>query len=84
MPLKYSPPRKNDFFIMEKIHASTMSDEYKQIFNEVRLSMNIVTASDLVELQSGTKVLASTYNGVNDRKSKWTWPQHVPFHKTMV
>ena len=67
---------------MEKIHESTMSDEHKQIFNEVRLSMNIITASDLVALQSGTKILASTYNGVNERKSKWTWPQLVPFHKS--
>ena len=81
-PWKYTQPRNNDFFIMDKIYKSTMSDEYKQIFNEVRLSMNVVTASDIVPLSSGSSILKPIYDGHNYRQSTWKWPNHIPFHKS--
>ena len=81
-PWTYKLPRAHDFFLMEKIYESNMSDEYKQIFNEVRLSMNVVSASDIVSPNSGNTILRPIYDRKAYRASKWKWPNHLPFHKT--
>ena len=81
-PWTYQLPHANDFFLMEKIYESNMSDEYKQFFNEDRLSMNNVSASDIVSPNSGDTILRPIYDGKNYIMSKWKWPNYTPFHKT--
>lgn len=73
LPL-YTPPRINDFFLMDKVLASDISRDHVNIFNHVRMYLNIITASDIVSLGSGACIMSTARNGTLKRRSKLGWP----------
>ena len=81
-PWIYNSPREHDFYIMEKIYSSTLSLDYKKTFNEIRLFMQVLTASDIVEVGSNNSILQNVYDGIKSRQSNWKWPCKIPFHKS--
>ena len=69
-PWTYQPPRQHDFFIQEVFVNSDFNDDIIQQLNEVRLYMNLLTASDIVLLSSGHTILPNILQGANHRQSK--------------
>ena len=55
----YSAPRRNDFFLMDVVLRSSISQEHKEIFNRVRLNLRLLTASDIVLADKSTKFIPS-------------------------
>ena len=47
----YSLPYKNDFYLMDAIIDSDLSVHQKQVFNQLRLYMKVITASDLYDIE---------------------------------
>ena len=45
----YQPPRENDFYIMDVVFDANLSIFHKQVFNQIRLYMKILTASDIID-----------------------------------
>ena len=74
-PWTYQPPRQHDFFIQEVFVNSDFNDDIIQQLNEVRLYMNLLTASDIVLLSSGHTILPNILQGANHRQSKLEWPR---------
>ena len=70
----YTPPRENDFFIQEVFMKTNLSTESKQQLNEVRLSLKVLTASDIVPLGENDTILPTIYNGYSTRNSSFEWP----------
>ena len=78
----YKPPRTHDFFLMDIVFASNISEEAKNIFNQIRTHLQLVTAADLVEVGSNGTILQNIYDMKNFRHSKWEWPRVLPFPET--
>lgn len=78
-PWTYTPPRHNDFFLNYVVFRSNIPNEHKQIFNEVRIHLHLINASDIVSLNSGTRILPNIINGFNNRGSSLQWPNTLPF-----
>ena len=78
----YNPPRINDFFLMEEVYKADISTEAKEIFNQIRTYLQLVTAADIVEVGSNTAILKNIYEMNNCRKSEWEWPIVLPFPAT--
>ena len=78
----YNPPRVNDFFLMEEVYNANISTEAKEIFNQIRTYLQLVTAADIVEVGSNTVILKNIYDMKNNRKSEWEWPIVFPFPDT--
>ena len=78
-PWIYTPPRLNDFFLNYIVCRSNIPSEHKQIFNEVRIHLHLITASDIVSLNSGAKILPNILRGINNRSSSLQWPNTLPF-----
>ena len=49
----YKLPRINDFYIMHIVHSTNLSTEQKQMFNQTRMYMKIISASDLIDDKTG-------------------------------
>ena len=77
----YQVPRKNDFHIMDVIMSSDLNDEQKAMFNQVRLKLKLLTASDVVLADSGTRIHPDIYQGTNHRASTIQWPKVLDFPK---
>ena len=78
-PWTITLPRHNDFFLNHLVYQSNISDENKIIFNEIRIHMKLITASDIVALDSKTKILPNIYECRNHRSSNLSWPNTLPF-----
>ena len=83
-PWTYTPPRTNDFFLNETVHNSTISSEHKQIFNEIRMSLKIITAADIVGIGSGSQILPNILLGINHRTSTLEWPNCLTFPPSWI
>ena len=70
----YKQPRKNDFFLMDAILRSNIPIPQQEIFNRVRINLRLLTASDIVVCNSGTKLLPNILQGINHRHSSFSWP----------
>ena len=70
----YTPPRTNDFFLMDAIHKNVNNTEHVQIFNHVRIALKLLTASDIVALGSGNRIIPAILKGDNSRTSSLGWP----------
>jgi len=66
---KYSTSQKHDFYLMDIIKNSDLSDMHKIIFNQVRLSLNIETASDIIVIGTGIDIHENILNGIPNGKS---------------
>lgn len=53
----YSSPRCYDFFLMDVMTKSNIPLEHKEIFNQVRINLRLLTASDIVKAHRGTEIL---------------------------
>ena len=73
-PWKYNCPRTRDAFIMDIIQASDLSQEHQEIFNRVRINLRLLNLSDMVVLDSPSRILPDLLKGINHRKSKFNWP----------
>ena len=78
----YTPPRANDVFLMDLVFESNISDEAKNIFNQIRTHLQLLTAADVVEVGSNGTILQNIYDMKNFRQSKWEWPCVLPFPET--
>ena len=90
-PWIYKTPRDKDFFLMDVVMRSDLPDTHKEIFNRVRINMELLTASDIVVANSSTKIIPHIYNGNHCRNSNLKWPVkqvlpqkwHVIFNDTI-
>ena len=73
-PWIYTPPRQHDFFFMDIVVRSNIPQIDKEIFNRIRINMRLLTASDIVIADPGTKILPHIYDGFNRRESNMNWP----------
>ena len=78
----YNPPRANDFFLMDVVYAADIPKESKEIFNQIRTALQLVTASDIVEVGSSTNILQYIFELKNNRLSSWEWPVVLQFPDT--
>ena len=79
-PWIYTPPRDHDFFLMDEIYRSNIPDTHKEIFNRVRINLRLLTVSDIVIVDSPSKIIPSLYEGTTTRFSTYNWPtqQELP------
>jgi len=75
-----STPFESDAFIMDVLHSSNMTREEKIIANKVRISLQILHLSDIVDGR-GRRLLPDVRNGVIHRKSKLHWPKQILLRK---
>ena len=80
----YIPPRDNDFFLMDLIIEAAIPDEHKIIFNEIRMHLKLITAADIVQINSNTQILPNIIQGKNSRGSTYKWPDTKPFPKKWI
>ena len=59
---------------MDLIHESVTNVDHIHVFNHVRLALKLLTASDIVAVANGARVLDSIKNCKNHRKSTMCWP----------
>ena len=64
-PWLYNAPRQHDFFLMDIVLRSGIPDDHQEIFNRIRINLRLITASDVVVVDSGTKLLPYLYDGMN-------------------
>ena len=72
-PWIYKLPRDGDFFLMDVILRSQLSQENQEIFNRVRLNLKLLTVSDIVRAGSHNIILPNIYDGINYRKNNLNW-----------
>ena len=65
IPWQYNAPRDFDFFLMDEIINRNVSNEKKEISNQVRMHLQILTASDIVIVSHGNRILPDILRGVN-------------------
>ena len=68
----YQVPRQHDFFLMDIILRADIPQTYKEIFNRVRLNMQLLTVSDIVISTTRSSFLPDILRGTNPRSSKFT------------
>ena len=67
-------PCQHDFFLMDIILLADIPQTYKEIFNRVRLNMQLLTVSDIVISTTRSSFLPDILRGTNPRSSKFIWP----------
>lgn len=76
----YQPPQERDFFLMDEVLRTNLSTFQKQVFNQIRLFMKVITAGDL--FIAGTTTLKKNVIGcTKPMKSKFGFPNIKPFPK---
>ena len=80
-PWIYETPRDNDFFLMDIVMRSNISQEQKEIFNRMRLNLKLLTAADIVLPNHATKFDPAILIGVNKRNSDLNWPKQMQLPK---
>ena len=75
-PWIYTPPREHDFFLMVVVIRSNSPQSHIEIFNRVRLNLRLLTASGIIQCDSGHKILPNILKGQNYRGSSYNWPKH--------
>ena len=84
-PYKYDLPRENDFFLMEAlINESKIDIVNIRIFNQIRIHLRLISASDIIQYTSSTKIVDYIWNGKNFRTSKIKWPWTKNFPKQWI
>ena len=79
----YELPRENDFFLMGLIYESQLSIFHKQVFNQIRMYMKVLTASDII--CDGTNKLKPNIIGCKSPlKSSFGFPYIKPFPKHWI
>ena len=79
-PWKYTPPRKNDQFLMDLLLPHIPSPSIHYALNACRIYLRILTLSDLVTLD-GSSILPNILHGKQYRHSTLKWPhQEIPHH----
>ena len=76
--------RKNDFYIMDAIKETPLTDQQKTRFNQIRLSLKIETAADIIYRHSGTEICENIYEGINFRRSNKGWPNILDLPKKWI
>ena len=75
--LKFSLPRDNDSFLMEKVRQQAISDNDLVRFNRCRMFLHVLTISDLTDAH-GTHLVHGALNGrtlrSGLRRSSLSWP----------
>ena len=61
--------RINDFYLMDVVKNLKIPDRQKIIFNQVRMQLQIETASDIVTLGKGSEIREDIINGQKGRVS---------------
>jgi len=70
----------SDKFIMEVLHEGNMTTEEKIIANKVRIALQILHVSEIVDGR-GRRLLPDVRNGALYRKTKLQWPKQVLIRK---
>lgn len=78
-PWVYDLPCENDFFLMDIVLDANIPVEQKIIFNEIRMHLRILTASDIIVLGSGSSVHPNVFKGIRFRPSSLLWPNTQKF-----
>jgi len=79
---KYTTTRINDFYLMDVVKNHGKSEQHKIIFNQVRLSLQLETASDIVVIGSGITIHESVVEGMSIRHSEKIWPKICKYPRT--
>ena len=79
---KKIPIRMNDFYLMDAIKTAALTPQQKKKFNQIRLSLKIETAADIVYFNSGTKICENIFECINNRGSKKGWPEIIKYPST--
>ena len=79
----YIPPRENDFYLMDAVYEAKLSIFHKQVFNQIRMFMKILTASDIIDFN--TKKLKGNIIGCKSPlSSKFGFPYIKEFPKQWI
>ena len=74
----YALPKEYDFFLMDVVFDSNLSIFHKQVFNQIRMYMKVLTASDLII--DGTNKLKENIIGCKSPlTSSFGFPYIKPF-----
>ena len=70
----YQLPRINDFHIMDVVFRSGLSKHHISIFNQIRMYMHAITASDVYDVEN-MRFKANVYNCEVSLLSSLGWPR---------
>ena len=67
---------------MDIVAASEIAMEPKEIFNQVRLNLRLLAASDIIKAHRGAEISPNIPKGESTRTSTLNWPQvaDIPKH----
>ena len=82
-PWNYVQPRENDFFLMDIISQTDMSERNKVIFNQIRLYLKLITASDIIDPETN-RVYQHVLECKPTIQSRLGWPNIHPFPKSWI
>lgn len=71
----YKCPREHDSYIMDIIHYSNISLTSKRICNQVRISLQVLIISDIVNVGHTTQLNSNILARKRNRTSTWEWPR---------
>ena len=80
----YKAPREGDQFFMDIIYASHLDHEKKEIINQIRISLQILTLADIVAVGSSTNILPAIRQAIQIRDSKWEWPRVLEYPSSWI
>lgn len=80
-PWLYNPPHINDFHLMDVVLSSNIHQEYKEIFNRIRMNLRLMTASDIVLADRSMKIRPDIMPRKNIWDSDLNWPNIVEVPK---
>ena len=63
---------------MDVIYQSDIPHETKEICNQVRIWLNVLTLADIIIVDSDRKLLPQIMEGQKGRNSTWKWPKVHP------
>ena len=78
---QYQVPRENDRYFMELIYSSPLTILQKEIVNQIRMQLKILTLADIVAVGSPDIILSPIYHGKQIRQTKWNWPKIADYPK---
>ena len=64
-------PRENAFFLNQIVHKSNINQENKLIFNEIRIYLQLITASDIVSIGLKSRILPNILDCINFRQNSY-------------
>ena len=70
----YELPRQGDKFIMDIVTETELPQRRIEIFNKVRLYLQVISLSDLVLVGSKCTIIPAIRKGDRSRTSRWLWP----------